>query len=98
MRSTNTASAPPTWAPTPSCPSPFCPTRSPSKSARSSPPPEPGVAVEEGPRLPAICGGLDAVELRVRSTRGHQLLVGAGLGDARAVEHHDQVGHADRRK
>ena len=37
---------------------------------------------------------LHRVQLRVEAAARHELVVGAGLGDARAVEHHDLVRHA----
>src|SRR5579862_163981 len=38
--------------------------------------------------------GLDAVELRVLSALRHQRLMRAYFDDTRAVQYHDQVGHA----
>src|SRR5437762_1667703 len=46
-------------------------------------------------RLP-ISSRLDAVKLGVWAAPGHELVVGADLGDARAVEYDDEVGHANR--
>ena len=44
----------------------------------------------------AISSRLDAVKLGVWAAPGHELVVGADLGDARAVEYDDEVGHANR--
>jgi len=37
---------------------------------------------------------LDAVELGVQAAFRHEVVVGADLGDASAVEHDDEIGHA----
>ena len=50
-----------------------------------------------GPRS-AVGGGLDVEQLGVQAATGDQLLVGADLDHARAVHHHDQVGHPHRRE
>src|SRR5688500_18029223 len=44
----------------------------------------------------AVGGRLDAVQLRIGAALRHQVLVGADLGHAGAVEHDDEVGHAHR--
>src|ERR1700728_2319496 len=49
-------------------------------------------------RWSAVRGGLDAVELRVLTISGHQLIVGAALHQPGPVEHDDEIRHADRRE
>src|SRR3984893_12620980 len=49
------------------------------------------------PRLP-VRGGLDAVQLRVLTALGHQLIVRADLHESGPVEHDDEIGHADGRE
>src|SRR5262245_18594341 len=46
----------------------------------------------------AVGGGLDAVQLGVRAALGHEFVVRADLGDARPVEHDDEVGHPHGRE
>src|SRR5207244_2489214 len=50
------------------------------------------------PRRSAVRGGLDAVQLRVLTALGHQLIVRADLHEPGPVEHDDEIGHADRRE
>src|SRR5437879_13072025 len=46
----------------------------------------------------AVGGGLDAVQLRVRTALGHQLIVRADLHEPGPIEHDDEIGHANRRE
>src|SRR3989304_1183438 len=46
----------------------------------------------------AVGGGLDAVQLGVMAAPLHQFLVSADFDESRAVEHHDQIGHARGRE
>lgn len=43
-----------------------------------------------------VSGGLDGVQLRVRTTFSHELLVGAGLDQPGPVQDENPVGHAHR--
>ena len=46
------------------------------------------------PNLTVTCG-LNSVELRVHTVPGEELVVRAELGDARALEHDDEIRHAN---
>jgi hypothetical protein len=46
----------------------------------------------------AVRSGLNAVQLRVLTFLGHQLLVRADLHEPGPIEHDDEIGHADRRE
>ena len=43
----------------------------------------------------AICSGLNPIQLRVGAALGNEFLVAAEFSDTRAVQHHDEIGHAD---
>src|SRR2546421_348035 len=49
-------------------------------------------------RWSAVRGGLDAVQLRVLTALGHQLIVRADLHESGPIEHDDEIGHADGRE
>ena len=44
----------------------------------------------------AVRGGLDAIQLRVLTALGHQLIVRADLHESGPIEDDDETGHADR--
>ena len=46
-------------------------------------------------RWSAVRGSLNAVELRVLTTSGHQLVVGADLHEPGPIEHDDEIRHSD---
>jgi hypothetical protein len=49
-------------------------------------------------RWSAVGGGLDAVQLRVRTALRHQRIVRADLHEPGTVEHDNEIGHANRRE
>jgi hypothetical protein len=49
-------------------------------------------------RWSAVGGGLDAVQLRVLTVFGHQLIVRAHLHEPGAIKNDNEIGHADRRE